>query len=120
MTDGKPTDALVDCDDADDSFASVASERGEPAPTALVPRGSKPEPFDFAFAPLDFRPHTWPFYVAHRRQVLAEVLAGLTVGFAQVPESVAFAFVAGVSPAVSLHGTWVRCQAVARRLLRAH
>jgi SulP family sulfate permease len=33
-----------------------------------------------------------------------EVLAGLTVSFALVPEATAFAFVAGVNPLVALYG----------------
>ena len=38
----------------------------------------------------------------HKQMVMAEVLSGLTVALALIPESVAFAFVAGVSPILSL------------------
>eukprot|EP00435_Cladocopium_sp_Y103_P006918 s1483_g2.t1 len=36
-----------------------------------------------------------------------EILLGITIGFAQVPESVAFAFLAHVRPHVALHAAWV-------------
>ena len=39
----------------------------------------------------------------------AEVLAGLTVALALVPESVAFAFVAGVPPLVGLYAAFIIC-----------
>lgn len=38
----------------------------------------------------------------HKQVVIAEILSGLTVALALIPESVAFAFVAGVSPILSL------------------
>ena len=59
-----------------------------------------------------FEPTAGPYplevYRAEKQQLLTELLAGLTVAFAQVPESVAFGFVAGVSPSVALHASWVR------------
>jgi MFS superfamily sulfate permease-like transporter len=36
-----------------------------------------------------------------------EVLLGITICFAQVPESVAFAFMANIKPPVALHAAWV-------------
>ena len=54
-----------------------------------------------------FRPYPLSTYKRDRTQLLSELLAGLTVAFAQVPESVAFAFVAGVSPAQGLHAAWL-------------
>mmetsp|Transcript_54789 Transcript_54789/g.127888 ORF Transcript_54789/g.127888 Transcript_54789/m.127888 type:complete len:641 (+) Transcript_54789:45-1967(+) len=39
--------------------------------------------------------------------VTKEVLLGITIGFAQVPESVAFAFLAHVRPHVALHAAWI-------------
>eukprot|EP00440_Ansanella_granifera_P034136 gb/GFBE01037031.1/.p1 GENE.gb/GFBE01037031.1/~~gb/GFBE01037031.1/.p1 ORF type:complete len:644 (+),score=158.38 gb/GFBE01037031.1/:1-1932(+) len=39
--------------------------------------------------------------------VTKEVLLGVTIGFAQVPESVAFAFLAHVRPHVALHAAWI-------------
>lgn len=36
-----------------------------------------------------------------------EILLGITIGFAQVPDSVAFAFLAHVRPHVALHAAWV-------------
>eukprot|EP00922_Rhytidocystis_sp_ex-Travisia-forbesii_P062136 GHVS01091995.1.p1 GENE.GHVS01091995.1~~GHVS01091995.1.p1 ORF type:complete len:798 (-),score=86.04 GHVS01091995.1:78-2471(-) len=38
---------------------------------------------------------------------LTEIICGLIVGFAQVPESVAFAFMANVYPSVGLHAAWI-------------
>ena len=38
---------------------------------------------------------------------IKEFLSGLTVAVAQVPEAVAFAFVAGVDPIVGLHAAWL-------------
>ena len=42
-----------------------------------------------------------------RGNVRADVLSGLTVALALVPEAVAFAFVAGVSPVVGLYGAFM-------------
>merc|ERR1712232_917325 len=39
--------------------------------------------------------------------VTKEVLNGLTIGFAQIPESVAFAFLANVKPPIALHAAWM-------------
>ena len=36
-----------------------------------------------------------------------EILLGVTICFAQVPESVAFAFMAHIKPPVALHAAWV-------------
>jgi SulP family sulfate permease len=42
-----------------------------------------------------------------REYVVKEVLLGMTIGFAQIPESVAFAFLANVSPPIALHAAWM-------------
>lgn len=39
----------------------------------------------------------------------ADILSGITVALALVPEAVAFAFVAGVSPIVGLYGAFIMC-----------
>merc|ERR1719271_1662161 len=39
--------------------------------------------------------------------VTREVLLGVTIAFAQIPESVAFAFLANVKPPVALHAAWM-------------
>ena len=44
-------------------------------------------------------------FTAHRSQV--EILAGLTVALALVPEAIAFAFVAGVEPLVGLYAAFI-------------
>jgi SulP family sulfate permease len=39
--------------------------------------------------------------------VSKEVLLGITIGFAQIPESVAFAFLANLAPPIALHAAWM-------------
>lgn len=39
--------------------------------------------------------------------IKTEVLLGITICFAQVPESVAFAFMAHIKPPVALHAAWI-------------
>jgi len=39
--------------------------------------------------------------------VSKEIMLGVTIGFAQIPESVAFAFLANVKPPVALHAAWM-------------
>lgn len=46
------------------------------------------------------------FYKANPLRLKNEILSGLTVAIAQVPESVAFSFVAGVDPLVGLYATF--------------
>ena len=41
------------------------------------------------------------------RQLKVEILSGLTVALALVPEAVAFAFVAGVEPLVGLYAAFI-------------
>ena len=41
------------------------------------------------------------------KQVSVEILSGLTVSLALVPEAVAFAFVAGVAPLVGLYAAFI-------------
>jgi len=50
--------------------------------------------------------YEWPF-VEKVSFVKTEVLLGITICFAQVPESVAFAFMAHIKPPVALHAAWV-------------
>jgi len=46
-------------------------------------------------------------YYNHAARARDDVLSGLTVAFALVPEAVAFAFVAGVNPLVGLYGAFL-------------
>ncbi len=46
-------------------------------------------------------------YYAHAARAKDDILSGLTVAFALVPEAVAFAFVAGVNPLVGLYGAFL-------------
>ena len=50
--------------------------------------------------------HTWTA-IQKASFVKTEVLLGITICFAQVPESVAFAFMAHIKPPVALHAAWV-------------
>mmetsp|Transcript_21604 Transcript_21604/g.52669 ORF Transcript_21604/g.52669 Transcript_21604/m.52669 type:complete len:561 (+) Transcript_21604:62-1744(+) len=43
----------------------------------------------------------------NRELVTKEVLLGVTIACAQIPESVAFAFIANVKPPVALHAAWM-------------
>ncbi|MCK5235742.1 MAG: SulP family inorganic anion transporter, partial [Deltaproteobacteria bacterium] len=45
----------------------------------------------------------------YKGSVQADIFSGLTVALALVPEAVAFAFVAGVSPIVGLYGAFMMC-----------
>ncbi len=46
---------------------------------------------------------TWKFLAVNRPQLLS----GITVALAQIPEAVSFSFVAGVDPIVGLHSAWI-------------
>ena len=59
------------------------------------------------FHPTSFRPYPLETYKRDREQIVKEVLAGITVVFALVPESVAFAFLAGCSTEQALHAAWI-------------
>ena len=48
-----------------------------------------------------------PFVSKQESNMGIEVLSGLTVALALVPEAVAFAFVAGLSPIVGLYGAFM-------------
>ena len=58
------------------------------------------------FRPLD-GPYPLSVYKKDYIQIKNEILVGIVVGCAQVPESVAFAFLAGVDPGVGLHAAWI-------------
>jgi len=42
-----------------------------------------------------------------REYVTREVLLGITIAFAQIPESVAFAYMANIKPPIALHAAWM-------------
>jgi hypothetical protein len=46
---------------------------------------------------------TWSWLLTNK----AQILSGITVALAQVPEAVSFSFVAGVEPAVGLQSAWI-------------
>ena len=49
---------------------------------------------------------TYTFYKANPNILFREILSGFTVAIMQVPESIAFSFVAGVPPLSGLQATW--------------
>ena len=57
------------------------------------------------FEPLD-GPYPLSVYIKDYKQLKNEILSGLVVSFAQVPEAVAFSFLAGVDPFIGLHAAW--------------
>jgi len=42
-----------------------------------------------------------------KKQLKTDILSGLTVALALVPEAIAFSFVAGVNPMVGLHAAFI-------------
>ena len=54
----------------------------------------------------NFLADTFRFYKANPRTLYDEVISGFTVAIMQVPESIAFSFVAGVPPLSGLHATF--------------
>mmetsp|Transcript_9621 Transcript_9621/g.21365 ORF Transcript_9621/g.21365 Transcript_9621/m.21365 type:complete len:643 (-) Transcript_9621:273-2201(-) len=60
----------------------------------------KPTPIN---GPADLCRRTWTWLKINRPQILS----GITVALAQVPEAVSFSFVAGVDPAVGLQSAWI-------------
>ena len=49
---------------------------------------------------------TLQYYQAHPKTLYKEIISGFTVAIMQVPESIAFSFVAGVPPLSGLHATF--------------
>lgn len=47
------------------------------------------------------------FYIQRRVTIKDDLLSGLTVALALVPEAVAFSFVAGVDPLVGLYAAFI-------------
>merc|ERR1719464_735563 len=52
-------------------------------------------------------PYPLSVYRADYKQLKNEILSGIVVSFAQVPEAVAFSFLAGVDPFIGLHAAWI-------------
>ena len=71
--------------------------------------GSKDNPkcFTYGTEPWHIMPYEFSTYTTNKQQLINEVIAGLTVAFAQVSESIAFAFIAGVGPLLGLHAAWI-------------
>lgn len=58
-------------------------------------------------ASFQLREGTWQDVLTWIKGNRVEWLAGITTGLTAVPTAVAFAILAGVSPAVGLRGTWI-------------
>eukprot|EP00592_Proboscia_alata_P018235 CAMPEP_0194402592 /NCGR_PEP_ID=MMETSP0176-20130528/1278_1 /TAXON_ID=216777 /ORGANISM="Proboscia alata, Strain PI-D3" /LENGTH=638 /DNA_ID=CAMNT_0039200009 /DNA_START=36 /DNA_END=1952 /DNA_ORIENTATION=+ len=54
-------------------------------------------------SPLDVITMTWAWLLLNKTQILS----GVTVALAQIPEAVSFSFVAGVDPIVGLQSAWI-------------
>jgi len=54
----------------------------------------------------DFLGETFTYYKANPRILFDEIISGFTVAIMQVPESIAFSFVAGVPPLSGLQATF--------------
>lgn len=52
---------------------------------------------------LSFFSLTWGWLILNKPQILS----GITVALAQVPEAVSFSFVAGVDPIIGLQSAWI-------------
>lgn len=63
--------------------------------------------FVYGWEPWHIMPYHPSVYKRDAMQVKDEFVAGLTVAFAQVSESIAFAFIAGVGPLLGLHAAWI-------------
>ncbi len=111
----KPTDAgsnssLSDSDDEveRDSFFAFVPQIAKwgcgliSSEAKLVTKGVTGAP---AFTK-DFLADSYSFYRANPKILYKEVISGFTVAIMQVPESIAFSFVAGVPPISGLHATW--------------
>ena len=63
--------------------------------------------FKYGHQPWHIFPYAPEFYKKNGGQIKDEIIAGITVAFAQVSESIAFAFIAGVGPLLGLHAAWI-------------
>ena len=72
-----------------------------------VPDGKCLGRFEYSTNTWDIMPYHPSVYKNDLAQMQTEFFAGVTVAFAQVSESVAFAFIAGVPPLTGLHAAWI-------------
>ena len=83
----------------DEEAADADDERSPSAQGKCCAYGTEPH---------HIMPYAFPdHYKSDWEQVQNEVMAGLTVAFAQVGEAVAFAFIAEVPPLMGLHAAWI-------------
>eukprot|EP00943_MAST-04B_sp_MAST-4B-sp1_P000204 g204.t1 len=86
----------------------MSFEKNEDGDHALtVDNGKCLGKYEYGTKPWHIFMYAPELYKADKAQLLNEVAAGLTVAFAQVSESVAFAFIAGVGPLLGLHAAWI-------------
>ena len=101
------TSALDDIrtDAADDNASAATRAR---APTFNARRGTYCcGRLEYGYEPWHLGPYHPDVYKANKMQLFNETVAGITVAFAQVSESIAFAFIAGVGPLLGLHAGWI-------------
>ena len=96
--DAESNEGMVPMSIETDADTETLAGKGESKCLGKYEYGTKPWHI-FMYAP--------EIYRADKAQLLNEVAAGLTVAFAQVSESVAFAFIAGVGPLLGLHAAWI-------------
>jgi len=58
-------------------------------------------------APDDAAGELLPLVGMTRKQFAHEAMLGISTAFAQIPEAMAFAFLANISPAMSMHSSWI-------------
>lgn len=64
-------------------------------------------PFYYGTKPEHIMPYNLQYYKDHKNEIKGEVVAGITVAFAQLSDSIAFAFIAGLGPLFGLHAAWI-------------
>lgn len=90
--------------------AAIRDEGDDDKPVKVIDfgRGGKAcGPLTWATAGHHLMPYHPSVYSQDWHQLVREVLAGVTVAFAQVSDSIAFAFIAGVGPLLGLHAAWI-------------
>ncbi len=84
-------------------------DRKAVAPEFTAPQGVKfcCDKLEYGWQPWHILPYHPSVYKRDLVQLKDEVFAGLAVAFAQVSDSIAFAFIAGVGPLLGLHAAWI-------------
>ena len=86
---------------------TIAFELEQPPNEDAVPEGKLCGKFEYSTKQWEVRPYHPSKYKQDSVQLQNEFFAGITVALAQLAESVAFAFIAGVPPLTGLHAAWI-------------